>query len=75
MEVATDWSGNKQTRSSTSSGSIFLGGNWIRSYSRTQKNVTLSSTEGEFVALVAEADVRVCCYELFYAISLVTAWS
>ena len=54
---------------------IFLGGNWIRSYSRTQKNVTLSSTEGEFVALVAEADVRVCCYELFYAISLVTAWS
>ena len=54
LEVATDsdWSGNKETRSSTSCGSIYLGGNWLHSYSRTQKHITLSSTEAEFVAWV-----------------------
>ena len=57
LEVATDsdWSGNRETRSSTSCGSIYLGGNWIHSYSRTQKLITLSSTEAEFVALVGGA--------------------
>ena len=57
LEVATDsdWSGNKETRSSTSSGSIYLGGNWLHSYARTQKHITLSSTESEFVALVGGA--------------------
>ena len=57
LEVATDadWSGDKVTRSSTSAGVVFLGGNWIHSFSRTQRNVTLSSTESEYVALVAGA--------------------
>ena len=57
MEVATDsdWSGNKQSRASTSCGAIFLSGNWIYSYSRTQKSVTLSSTEAEYIALVSGA--------------------
>ena len=63
LEVATDadWSGDKTTRSSTSSGVIFLGGNWMHSYSRTQKNITLSSTESEYVALVAgRSTLEVC---------------
>ena len=51
----SDWSGNKQTRSSTSAGSIFFAGNWIHSYARTQKNITFSSTEAEYVALVLGA--------------------
>jgi hypothetical protein len=57
VEVATDsdWSGQKETRSSTSCGCIFIGGIWIYSYSRTQRNITLSSTESEFVALVSGA--------------------
>ena len=57
LEVAadSDWSGNKLSRSSTSCGCIFLGGNWIYSYSRTQRNITLSSTESECVALVSGA--------------------
>ena len=57
IEVATDsdWSGHKETRSSTSCGSMYLGGIWIHSYSRTQKNITLSSSEAEFVALVGGA--------------------
>ena len=57
LEVATDsdWNGNKQTRASTSCGSIFISGNWIYSYSRTQKCVTLSSTEAEYIALVSGA--------------------
>jgi len=50
FEVATDsdWSGHKETRSSTSCESLYLGGIWIHSYSRTQKNITLSSSEAEF---------------------------
>ena len=57
IEVATDsnWSGDKKTRSSTSCGCVFIGGNWVYSYSRTQKNITLSSTESEYVALVSGA--------------------
>ena len=57
LEVAceSDWSGNKQTRSSTSAGCVFLAGNWIHSYARTQKNIRLSSTEAEYVALVSGA--------------------
>ena len=57
VEVATDsdWSGNRITRSSTSCGCIFIGGIWIFSFSRTQRNITLSSTESEFVALVSGA--------------------
>jgi hypothetical protein len=55
LEVATgsDWNGSKQARASTSCGSIFIGGNWIYSYSRMQKCVTLSSTEAEYIALVS----------------------
>eukprot|EP00435_Cladocopium_sp_Y103_P034981 s351_g9.t1 len=57
LEVATDsdWSGNKTSRSSTTCGCVFVGGNWVYSFSRTQKNITLSSTESEYVALVAGA--------------------
>ena len=32
-----------------------MAGNWIHSYARTQKNITLSSTEAEYVALVSGA--------------------
>ena len=55
LETDSDWSGNKLSRSSTSCGCVFLGGIWIYSYSKTQRNITLSSTESEFVALVSGA--------------------
>ena len=57
LEVTCDsvWSGNKLTRSSTLAGCIFLAGNWIHSYARTQKNITLSSTEAGYVALESGA--------------------
>ena len=57
LQVAadSDWSGNRSSRSSTSSGCVFVGGNWVYSYSRTQRNITLSSTESEYVALVSGA--------------------
>eukprot|EP00435_Cladocopium_sp_Y103_P052141 s939_g16.t1 len=57
LEVATDsdWNGQKETRSSTSCGMVFLGGIWIFGYSRTQKHITLSSTKAEYVALVSGA--------------------
>ena len=57
MEVIcdSDWSAHKLTRSTISAGCIFLAGNWIHSYAKTQKNITLSSTEAEYVALVSGA--------------------
>ena len=55
LEVATDsdWSGNKTSRASTSCGCVFIGGNWVYPYSRTQRNITLSSTASEYVTLVS----------------------
>ena len=57
LEVATDsdWSGNKSSRAPTSCGRVFIGGNWVYSYSRNQRNITLSSTQSEYVALVSGA--------------------
>ena len=57
LEVATDsdWNGQKETRSSRNCGMVFLGGIWLFGYSRTQKHITLNSTEAEYVALVGGA--------------------
>ena len=54
LEIATD-SDCKPSRSSTSSGCVFIGGNWVYSYSRTQRNITLSSADSEYIALVSGA--------------------
>ena len=51
----SDWSGNEATRSSKSSGCMFLAANWVHAYARTQKNIKLSSAESEYVALVSGA--------------------
>ena len=46
----SDWAGRKDTRRSTSSGTIFLDGQCIYSFSRNQKSVSLSSGEAEYYA-------------------------
>ena len=48
----SDWGGCKKTGKSTSGGVILKGGHYIRSWSSTQKCVTLSSGEAELVAMV-----------------------
>lgn len=53
LEVTCD--SDKLTRSSTSAGCIFLGGDRIHSYARTQKNISPSSTEAGYVGLVSGA--------------------
>ena len=50
-----DWSGNKQTRRSMSSSSFYLNGCCIHTSCRSQRCVSLSSTESEFYALVSAA--------------------
>ena len=56
---AIHWSGNKKkSRSSTSCGYFFLGGSWVHAYLRTRKNITLSSAESEYVALVLPVTQR-----------------
>jgi len=47
-----DWAGCKKTAKSTSGGAIVLGEHLIKSWSSTQKGVTLSSGESELVAAV-----------------------
>ena len=48
-----DWSGNRQTRRSMSSSSFFLNSCCIYTSCRSQRCVSLSSTESEFYALVS----------------------
>ena len=43
----SDWAGNKSSRKSTSSGTMFLDGQVIYTFSRNQKSVALSSGEAQ----------------------------
>ena len=51
----SDWAGCKRTARSTSGGVIMAGGHLLKSWSATQKSVTLSSGEAELVAAVKMA--------------------
>ena len=51
----SNWAGCRATGRSTSGGVIMRGGHLIRSWSRTQKVVALSSGEAELIALVKAA--------------------
>ena len=48
----SDWAGCKRTAKSTSGGAIMRGAHMIKSWSSTQKSITLSSGEAELVAAV-----------------------
>ena len=48
----SDWAGCRRTAKSTSGGCIMLGTHCIKSWSSTQKNITLSSGEAELVAVI-----------------------
>jgi hypothetical protein len=48
----SDWAGCRRTAKSTSGGALMIGRHCVKSWSSTQKNVTLSSGEAELVAAV-----------------------
>ena len=48
----SDWAGCKRTARSTSGGAMMVGGHNLKTWSSTQKSVTLSSGEAELVAAV-----------------------
>ena len=48
----SDWAGCRDTRKSTSGGAIMIGRHCIRSWSKTQATIALSSAEAELIALV-----------------------
>ena len=47
-----NWAGDRQTRKSTSGGSIMIGNHWIKSWSKSQSTVALSSAESELYACI-----------------------
>ena len=49
----SDWAGSKKTGRSTSGGIVTVGSHIVKSYSRQQKTVALSSAEAELHAMVA----------------------
>ena len=60
----SDWAGCKGTRKSTSSGNMFLDGQLLYSFSRTQKTVALSSGEAEYYASASSASDAVLVKEV-----------
>ena len=52
IEVYSDWAGCAKTRKSTSGGVIVIGKHVIKTWSKTQKTVALSSGEAEMIAVV-----------------------
>jgi len=57
MTVYSDanWAGDKQTRKSTSGGCIMIDKHWIKSWSKSQSTVALSSAESELYACIKSA--------------------
>ena len=47
----SNWAGCRITGRSTSGGVIMKRGHWVKSWSRTQKTVALSSVEAELIAM------------------------
>jgi hypothetical protein len=50
--VDSDWAGCKATRASTSGGAVTWGGSLLKSWSKTQGSIALSSGEAEFYAAI-----------------------
>ena len=48
----SDWAGCRKSRKSTSGGAIVIGSHCIRTWSKTQATIALSSAEAELIALV-----------------------
>ena len=51
----SDWAGQKDSRRSTSSGTVFLDSQLIYAFSRTQRSISLSSGEAEYYAAASSA--------------------
>ena len=64
----SDWAGCRRTARSTSGGALMIGNHLIKSWSSTQKNITLSSAEATLVASVK------VCGESIGLVQLVADW-
>ena len=51
----SDWAGDKKTRKSTSGGVIRIGSHYIKSWSKGQSTIALSSAEAELYAIIKTA--------------------
>ena len=51
----SDWAGDKKTRKSTSGGILRIGNHYIKSWSKNQSVIALSSAEAELYAIIKTA--------------------
>ena len=51
----SDWAGDRRTRKSTSGGVIRIGHHYIKSWSKNQSTIALSSAEAELYAIIKTA--------------------
>lgn len=74
----SDWAGDRKTGKNTSGGLIMLGDHLVKTWSRTQDAITLSSAEAELVALGKLAmkvlGVRSMCEEWHISDPSKTSW-
>ena len=63
----SDWAGCRVTARSTSGGALLIGRHCLRTYSVTQKFVTLSSAEAELMALVKAATEAIGLSQLSFS--------
>ena len=64
----SDWAGDKKSRKSTSGGVITVGSHYIKSWSKNQSVIALSSAEAELYAIIKTAS------ETFGIISILKDW-
>ena len=55
LKTDSDWAGDKRTRKSTSGGIVRIGSHFIKSWSKNQSVIALSSAEAELYAIIKTA--------------------
>ncbi len=73
VSVDSDWAGDDISRKSTSGAAIKLGGFTVKTYSRSQKSIALSSAEAELYAIVSGLSEALGMQSILHDLGIETA--